>query len=723
MVTLEKLPLHGMRGGWDLLTRGMLMELQPSSQDKIEVALASEDNTVVDAALLLSWYRRAKSSLQVGVLKDRLWLNTAGGHVLLLVDDETISTGFDKVYEEIATDSSPGLRICALSAPDAALPRAFSFPYKVYLTVSGHADAASQVFNALTSRLLAQHWTVDPTEQQAVLRLAAQPELPPKQYKPELPSAAKAGVRRDHHSPEGLLRPSWLLDLPTWQESFYLEWQWLGHVPKHRNDVDIYVWEPFKQTTPRDYIRLLALRQDVVVERRILVLASSKILLQRLAEEPVRLRRTTPSTPGTDTQLFKLFLAIYRMIGEDTMDFLVGITAQIERIGTRGRSSPSAWKIQLLSHLQQCQLDVAQRCADSVRTLDMLLRCAVLPCCEADAGLYAVLAQMADCGADIDCLAMHLREKAGEVPAVKKVVREQMELASDYRNTVIAVLVALYVPISFVSSFFGMNISAGSTYKVETNMTSFASATTTTTTSASPSITARGLDDVGISNATYTTNQPGTKTWPLSSFWASAFPLAFATIIVPLVAGPVFRTTAQFASRYRVWWRVIVMFLTLSIMLGLNLMALSSEEAYAAAYKQYRKGNTHDLRKYYSKSREASNVYGAAFVVSWIELGLLCTAGLWHFWVAARLWPAWRLLGAWFALLCLTLVPILLHSLSWLPDYGLLTLLPWLALFLLWVLKPSYFYSVAEYRRHRRRRVQARGAKGTYGYADQGIRD
>lgn len=58
------------------------------------------------------------------------------------------------------------------------------------------------------------------------------------------------------------------------------------------------------------------------------------------------------------------------------------------------------------------------------------------------------------------------------------------------------------------------------------------------------------------------TNNPSSKTWSLNSFWASAFPLAFGTIIIPLVAGPAFRWIAQFAKRRQVWWRVIVMFLT-----------------------------------------------------------------------------------------------------------------------------------------------------------------
>lgn len=81
----------------------------------------------------------------------------------------------------------------------------------------------------------------------------------------------------------------------------------------------------------------------------------------------------------------------------------------------------------------------------------MLFKCAPLPCTARDACLYTVLQELESCGADLECLVGHLHEKAAAITAVKKIVREQMDLVTHYRNTVIAVLVALYVPISFVS--------------------------------------------------------------------------------------------------------------------------------------------------------------------------------------------------------------------------------------------------------------------------------
>lgn len=222
-------------------------------------------------------------------------------------------------------------------------------------------------------------------------------------------------------------------------------------VPHYINDMEVYVWEPFKQRPRLDFVRMLVLPQTHLDQRRSVLVASTPTLLRRLAEEPVRITRTTSLTPGVEAQMFRFFSSVYRMIRQDTVDFLVQASMRTEQINLGSRSHPSAWKMQLLSHLQECYLDIARECDRNLETLKSLISRISLPCTAADISLCHYLAELEEFRFDIQCLAAQLRLQAEAITPVKKLVREQMELVTNYRNTIIAVLVALYVPISFVS--------------------------------------------------------------------------------------------------------------------------------------------------------------------------------------------------------------------------------------------------------------------------------
>ncbi|KZF21182.1 hypothetical protein L228DRAFT_167725 [Xylona heveae TC161] len=49
---------------------------------------------------------------------------------------------------------------------------------------------------------------------------------------------------------------------------------------------------------------------------------------------------------------------------------------------------------------------------------------------------------------------------------------------------------------------------------------------------------------------------PTNKIWSLSTFFATSLPLAFGSIIVPLVLGAVIRYFVQFTAKYRAYWRI-----------------------------------------------------------------------------------------------------------------------------------------------------------------------
>jgi hypothetical protein len=60
-----------------------------------------------------------------------------------------------------------------------------------------------------------------------------------------------------------------------------------------------------------------------------------------------------------------------------------------------------------------------------------------------------------------------------------------------------------------------------------------------------------------------TSDQPGTQTWPMWMFGTVAGVLTFGSIILPLVAGPVYRSIARFAIRWPKTFRLTVTLLWL----------------------------------------------------------------------------------------------------------------------------------------------------------------
>lgn len=265
-------------------------------------------------------------------MSDCFWLSTADGFAVSLQEHETISQGFDKFSREISSDDSPGLRVCAMTASNGGLQKAYSFPYEVYLTLLNRIDGASRVFHTLTARLVMKYWATEPFERLVLERLVAHPTPEPQQWRPLLPSSCKQNLYGKPWTAEELLQPSRPLDSSTLHGLFYLEWQWLGRVPNYRNDIDVYVWEPFKHKAPLDFVRLVALPTKGPDERGAVLVTSSQTVLQRLSEDPIRSGRTNAWTPSTDVQMFRLILTIYRIIREDTTKILVDATVKVEEL-------------------------------------------------------------------------------------------------------------------------------------------------------------------------------------------------------------------------------------------------------------------------------------------------------------------------------------------------------------------------------------------------------
>ncbi|SLM33929.1 Mg2 transporter protein, CorA-like/Zinc transport protein ZntB [Lasallia pustulata] len=120
---------------------------------------------------------------------------------------------------------------------------------------------------------------------------------------------------------------------------------------------------------------------------------------------------------------------------------------------------------------------------------------------------------------DLDYLIEALRHLADDVDKLQNSIEKQMNLAQMQRSMILTVLASIFIPLSFTTSYFGMNIS--------TSNNSVSNITFNGNSTASPSIRFQG---------TQSSNNP--VAWEIKYFWIVAIPLIFATIVLPLIASP-----------------------------------------------------------------------------------------------------------------------------------------------------------------------------------------
>jgi hypothetical protein len=63
---------------------------------------------------------------------------------------------------------------------------------------------------------------------------------------------------------------------------------------------------------------------------------------------------------------------------------------------------------------------------------------------------------------------------------------------------------------------------------------------------------------ISLTSTLVDSDQPGNLTWPWWQFIATAVSLTFMSIILPLIAGPTYRSIARFSIRRRKDFRVII---------------------------------------------------------------------------------------------------------------------------------------------------------------------
>jgi hypothetical protein len=155
---------------------------------------------------------------------------------------------------------------------------------------------------------------------------------------------------------------------------------------------------------------------------------------------------------------------------------------------------------------------------------------------------------------DLIFLRDQLIDISQELKELQQTLREHLELTHNRRNFILTIIAAVYLPLSFATSFFGMNIN--------------------TTTPAGPqgfsNWTASWIANspVDIQNSTKalasTIGSSGTETYPWKTFIITSVCLII-TLPISLTFGTIFRVLYRNATYYATYWRALAVVPTFAI--------------------------------------------------------------------------------------------------------------------------------------------------------------
>jgi hypothetical protein len=226
------------------------------------------------------------------------------------------------------------------------------------------------------------------------------------------------------------------------------------------------------------------------------------------------------------------------------------------------RQNPTTNKIRYLVHLEDYRASAQDGILHALRVLETVTQWVdgqqqMQPIWDAGESFEDRLSTIKQ---DLTFLRDQLTEISKVVKELQQTLREHLDLTHNRRNFVLTLVAAIYLPLSFATSFFGMNMN--------------------TTTPAGPqgfsNWTASWIDDspVGIRNSTKalvsTIGSSGTESYPWRTFIITSVCL-LVTLPISLTFGTVFRLIYRSTTYYANYWRVLavplsVAFITISIL-------------------------------------------------------------------------------------------------------------------------------------------------------------
>ncbi|KAL9629740.1 MAG: hypothetical protein Q9204_005102, partial [Flavoplaca sp. TL-2023a] len=150
-----------------------------------------------------------------------------------------------------------------------------------------------------------------------------------------------------------------------------------------------------------------------------------------------------------------------------------------------------------------------------------------------------------------------------QVQTIRLMIKDHLDLRNGRRTALIGLLAVIYIPFAFLSSLFGMNIQdplwgpiipGGTLPGTSENLTARANTTKALNDTAQANVTGMALNQTDVLVSAISSS--GGYLWSFKIYWIIATPVTFATILLPLIAGPTARYIVKFSYHNRAYSRI-----------------------------------------------------------------------------------------------------------------------------------------------------------------------
>ncbi|RDW56866.1 hypothetical protein BP5796_12933 [Coleophoma crateriformis] len=452
-----------------------------------------------------------------------------------------------ELSEVIGSSPDGCLELCVFTAHESLPHDAFSFSQKLRWLITGDLNRLYEMPKLAVLYVLKMHWRIEDDIMRDILNSQAI-EQPIKQTV-ILPSKIQPRDSEDIFHGNDFLRPCMTL-------------KWYSTCEEYKGDLDSYVWQTYTQPPYSEYLRLYVSKGKHGRYQRIIINFKTQTLSHHFAELFFCHRDETSISMLSDDKhaafkLAEIITCLFQLVAETSETFILGLKDQIEKLTYDGRKRPSGSKIQFLLRLEDCRLD-ALRCLGDCALLIADTRKSLLGYSILDGDLQSkIQADLDVCEINFLALISTLESTKDSIEKTRRMLSQQLNLLQIRRQSVFAILAAIYLPLQFTSGFFGMNMTNTSLGTASSNSnTNFTNSAASNTSLDLTNVISGQFDD--LINAISLT---GPQTWDFRVYWTIVVPFTFGSIVLPFLAGPITRYFSKTMARYRPYWRVMGIFL------------------------------------------------------------------------------------------------------------------------------------------------------------------
>ncbi|CAH0054259.1 unnamed protein product, partial [Clonostachys solani] len=249
------------------------------------------------------------------------------------------------------------------------------------------------------------------------------------------------------------------MDPTCYPNTLRLAWQ---HILKpYKSDFGVYISEPEKSSPFCEYALInyqpLASHCE---QARLLIQFRSSNSIEKFSTFLEKSRKPTcgnedqeTSAPGewcTEKEVLSCIMCVFQVMRSDTVKFIQSFHKELIRMRETIRLTPSSSKMKYLLHLEDClrtNLQGIEHGMTTLRTLQVWRN----PDEE-------VKNQLDTMRRDLEFVKTQMGTLLDNVKRNEEVLRQRFQVVQDLRLFRLTILAAIFLPLSFTTSFFGMNI-------------------------------------------------------------------------------------------------------------------------------------------------------------------------------------------------------------------------------------------------------------------------